>query len=70
MDCKKETPAVFIAVEENAAYAYPQQMELAMFYTPWQEWCSVYEPEVALERGTVFPGLDKPFIGQEAVPNV
>ena len=41
---------------------------LAMAYVPWQRWGSTYEPSVALRRGTLYPDLDFPFIGEEAVP--
>ena len=48
-----------------------QPISYAMAYVPYQCWgnTKVYEPAVALERGTIFPELDKPFIGEEAVPN-
>lgn len=36
---------------------------LAMAYVPWQHWCNTYEPAVALDRGTIFPELDLPFLG-------
>ena len=42
-------------------------LALAMFYVPVQEWTSVYDTKTALERGTLFPCLDKPFIGERAV---
>jgi len=42
-------------------------LALAMMYVPVQEWTSVYDKETALERGTIFPCLDKPFIGERAV---
>ena len=42
-------------------------MVLAMAYILDQIWADVYEPEIGLCRGTIFPGLDKPFIGEEAV---
>ena len=35
---------------------------LAMTYSPVQLWDAVYEADVALQRGTIFPGLDKPFL--------
>ena len=58
MDCKLDTGAVVIAVQEC-----PDDMPaLAMTYSPWQQWEAVYEPEVALCRGTIFPSLDKPFL--------
>ena len=43
------------------------QVALAMAYVPFQRWCTPYEPEVGFERGTMFPALDKPFLGGEAV---
>lgn len=45
----------------------PFPMALAMAYVRCQKWGMTYEPETALERGTFFPDLDKPFIGKEAV---
>lgn len=43
------------------------QVSLAMAYVPFQRWCPTYEPEVGFNRGTMFPELDKPFLGEEAV---
>lgn len=34
-----------------------------MAYVPWQYWSDIYEPCKALERGTLFAILDKPFKG-------
>ena len=42
---------------------------LAMTYSPWQQWECVYEAETGLSRGTIFPGLDKPFL-EGACPRV
>ncbi len=42
-------------------------LPLAMAYIPMQKWRDIYDPEVALERGTVFAELDKPWLGKEAV---
>ena len=47
----------------------PKTLSLAMAYVPFQQWEDPYEDDVALSRGTVFPCLDKPFIGEEAVKN-
>lgn len=47
--------------------ALPKNMALAMAYVPYQQWEQPYETDVALDRGTIFPCLDKPFIGEEAV---
>ena len=39
-------------------------LALAIAYVPWQHWCEVYSPERALENGTLFPELNKPFCGR------
>ena len=46
-----------------------QPVSLAMAYVARQEWKDLYETNLAMERGTIFSQLDKPFIGEEAVPN-
>ena len=35
----------------------------AMAYVPWQRLDEMYTPETALERGTLYPELDKTFMG-------
>lgn len=42
--------------------AFPSQISLAIAYVPMQKLGSVYEDEAALEAGTLFPDLDKPFL--------
>ncbi len=42
---------------------FPGDATVAMAYVPWHQLQEVYEPELALERGTLFPELDKPFRG-------
>ena len=37
---------------------------LAMVYCPRQAFCNLYEPDVALSRGTLFSELDLPFHGR------
>lgn len=44
---------------------FPQETPVAMAYIPFQQFGKLYVPEKALERGTVFPELDKPFLGRE-----
>ncbi len=39
-------------------------MPLAMAYVPWQHFTQVYEPDKALAYGTIFPELNKPFLGK------
>lgn len=36
---------------------------LAMAYVPVQEWGDLYAEELALQKGTLFADLDKPFLG-------
>ena len=38
-------------------------LPLAMAYVPMQAFSTQYDPEAALCRGTLFPDLDKPFVG-------
>lgn len=49
--------------------AFPEQTPLAMSYVPYQVWETPYDDDAALQRGTIFRSLDKPFIGEEAVKN-
>ena len=42
----------------------PMQMQLAMAYVPWQRFGPLYEPDQALQVGTIFPELNKPFTGK------
>lgn len=39
---------------------------VGMTYVPWQNWNQIYEFDKALHQGTLFPELDKPFIGRRA----
>ncbi|MBR1384475.1 MAG: spore coat associated protein CotJA [Ruminococcus sp.] len=47
----------------------PEELPYAMAYVPFQQWQKPYDSDAALQRGTIFPALDKPFIGEEAVRN-
>jgi hypothetical protein len=40
-------------------------MALAMAYVPWQHFDSLYDLPAALEIGTIFPELNKPFRGSK-----
>ena len=46
---------------------FPKETPLAMAYVPFQQWEKPYDMDMALSRGTIFPSLDKPFIGKGAV---
>lgn len=43
-------------------------MPVAMAYVPWQFFQEVYEPDKALQYGTIFPELNKPFYGKGGCP--
>lgn len=43
---------------------FPADMPIAMAYVPWQKWKNLYDPAKALESGTIFAELDKPFLGK------
>lgn len=45
------------------------KLSLAMAYVPPQEWEDLYDADIGFHRGTIFQALDKPFIGEEAIPN-
>ncbi len=42
----------------------PSEAVPAMLYVPWQTDVSVYDESKALEKGTLFPCLNKPFAGK------
>lgn len=40
-----------------------RKFPVAMAYVPMQPWEGLYDLETGLRRGTIFPSLDKPFLG-------
>ena len=36
---------------------------IAMAYVPMQQWEETYDPDQALQAGTIFPSLDLPLLG-------
>ncbi len=42
----------------------PRDPQVTMAYVPYQNMNHTYLPEEALDRGTLFPELDKPFLGE------
>ena len=40
---------------------------LTIATVPWQQFTNAYEPEQALRIGTIFPELDKPFLGRSVM---
>lgn len=51
--------------ENDISIFTTQPISFGMAYVPFQSWDKTYEPDVAFSRGTIFPCLDKPFIGEE-----
>lgn len=55
---------------QTMPYPYGQRSDsmrsfaLAMAYVPWQQWNQTYELKKAMCAGTIFPELDKPFLGK------
>ena len=39
-----------------------EQYPVGMGYVPWQQWQQLYSPEQGLQKGTLFPDLDLPFM--------
>lgn len=54
-NCIKETPCMRCSDYMQNEYV------VGMAYVPWQYFTTVYETDKALEAGTIFPELDKPF---------
>ncbi len=48
---------------------FPAQTPIGMCYVPFQQWETPYDENVALERGTMFPSLDLPFLGKGVSEN-
>lgn len=42
---------------------FPARISLAMSYVPYQTFENLYDETTAFERGTLFKGLDFPFVG-------
>ena len=53
-------------MNHQAKTPFPEDPALAIAYVRWQELSTIYEPEEALNKGTIFPELDKPFYGRRA----
>lgn len=47
----------------KAVPPFPEKTALAMAYVPFQKFENLYPPEKALDSGTLFSDLDKPFEG-------
>lgn len=52
-------------MREQDAYGCGQY-PIGMAYVPWQSFKDIYDMERALNAGTIFAELDKPFMGRRA----
>ena len=41
-----------------------RDMPVGMAYVPWQTWNEIYDLNKGFHAGTIFPCLDKPFMGR------
>ena len=57
--CMRDT-----AVEEKFDKTCINSLPLTMAFVPMQKWDDLYSADVGLSRGTIFPSLDKPFMGR------
>lgn len=48
----------------NQATEPVDSMMIAMAYVPWQQWGEIYDYEKALQCGTIFDDLNKPWTGR------
>ncbi|WP_069997647.1 spore coat associated protein CotJA [Cellulosilyticum sp. I15G10I2] len=55
---------VDLVMSDSYKYDSLDKMPLAMAYVPWQKWRNVYDLNMALEVGTIFPELNLPFCGR------
>lgn len=46
---------------ERNSFPAAEQFPVAMAYVPWQKFETMYEPQRALNVGTIFPELELPF---------
>lgn len=48
---------------------FPPETPVGMCYVPFQQWETPYAENTALEKGTMFPSLNLPFLGREVDKN-
>ncbi|MCI8418380.1 MAG: spore coat associated protein CotJA [Lachnospiraceae bacterium] len=62
--CQQPEPSRPVAPPAPPAKpGFSEKFPLAMAYVPWQQWMQTYDLDRALAAGTIFPELDKPFMG-------
>ena len=58
---REERPSYNAENENNYSCACANSTAIAMVYPVKQEWCDIYDVEIALVNGTIFNQLNKPF---------
>lgn len=48
----------------NRKDIFYDNVSIGMGYVPWQKWDNVYDLNKGMCAGTIFPCLDKPFLGR------
>jgi len=61
--CRAERECAARAAESRCECAASELLPV-MVFIPVQRWDMVYDCDRALDRGTLFPTLDKPFFGK------
>lgn len=63
----ENTEIIPIGIQSENKYsgtsALPKDAAVTMAYVPFQTDTTQYTPEMALSEGTLFPNLNKPFLG-------
>lgn len=65
--CQEPKPVCMPSCQdsESSCMNHMHDMAIAMAYVPWQHFNSMYELPMALQVGTIFPELNKPFRGSK-----
>lgn len=51
-------------IYDNSCNFPSSEFPVAMGYVPWQKWEKPYDLHRGFQIGTIFPSLDKPFLGK------
>ena len=57
------------SISTETMSVFPDKTPIGMCYVPFQQWETPFAENVALEKGTIFPSLDLPFLGKEGNSN-
>ena len=63
VDCVCKVTTGKDCYKEDCMDKLGSRFPIAMAYVPWQQWGELYEPDCALQQGTLFKELNKIFCG-------